>query len=84
MRSIYLASLTMVAATMVGPVPAWAIAGGGFAPGGPMSGSMRPSCNGYNMDGTRNLSLGADLPGCVDHSANALRRPVDWDRDGRR
>ena len=30
---------------------AWALGGGGTAPGGPLSGGIRPACNGYNMDG---------------------------------
>ncbi len=75
MRSVWLLTMVPVAITTAGVAPAWALAGGGFAPGGPMSGSIRPSCNGYNMDGTRNTSPGADRPGCIDRSANALRRP---------
>lgn len=68
--------LAVLAVANVGGISqAWAIAGGGFAPGGPMSGSMRPSCDGYNMDGTRNLSPGANRPGCVDTSARAIHRP---------
>lgn len=82
MRSLCLTTLCAMAVTAAGIAPAWAVAGGGFAPGGPMSGTMRPSCNGWNMDGTRNTSPGADRPGCVDQSANALKRPVSVDRDG--
>ncbi len=43
---------------MVCSVSAWqmpaarALGGGGTAPGGPLSGTIRPACNGYRMDGT--------------------------------
>ena len=78
MRALRLMAILAIV-TSCGTSQAWAIAGGGFAPGGPMSGSMRPSCDGYNMDGTRNASPGADAPGCVDTSARAIHRP-DADR----
>lgn len=53
-----------------------ALTGGGTAPGGPLSGSIRSACNGYNMDGTVNTSPGADRAGCLDRSANAIHRPA--------
>lgn len=56
--------------------PASALTGGGTAPGGPLSGSIRPACNGYNMDGTVNTSPGAERPGCADQSARSIRRPT--------
>ena len=70
-----LAICTIIGVTAGGTVgPALALTGGGTAPGGPLSGSMRPSCNGYNMDGTRNASPGANRPGCTDLSARAIHR----------
>lgn len=79
MRSILMAALSVAVLSTAGSTAAWAIAGGGTAPGGPLSGSIRPSCNGYNMDGTVNTSPGADRPGCTDHSARAIRRPAVGD-----
>ena len=67
-KTLAIASLAVVLAAP----QAWALAGGGFAPGGPLSANVSPSCNGYNMDGTPNLSAGATEPGCLDQSLNGL------------
>ena len=76
LRRSAIVAFVLAATTVVGS-SAWALTGGGTAPGGPLSRSIRPACNGYNMDGTVNTSPGADRPGCIDRSANALHRPSE-------
>lgn len=68
---------TIAAVVVVSAVSqALALTGGGTAPGGPLSGSIRSACNGYNMDGTVNTSPGAERSDCIDRSANAIHRPA--------
>ena len=56
-------------------VSALALGGGGTAPGGPLSGSIRPACDGYDMSGrpVRTLCDGRS----VDERSAAPRRLRD-------
>lgn len=60
------------AMTMSAAISALALGGGGTAPGGPLSGGIRPACDGYDMSGrpARGLCDGRS----VDERRAAARR----------